>query len=297
MEALQKNGWTARVVPVQRLDDAHGRVQAHLASGELPRPAADHLAQETIVTLPAEVPRPQAVVVAATRRPLTRAVVTVAGGEHVVPVPPHYAGYYSQPKRFEAALREALAPHGHMAALCQAPLKTLAAGTGLARYGRNNIAYIEGFGSYLLLAACVTDAAPPEDAVWGEALQLERCERCSACLRACPSGAIQEDRFLLHTECCLTFMNESEAPFPEWVDPGWHTCAVGCLRCQQVCPENARVDLAVEPPERFDARETGAILAGDQSMLSPATREKLERCGLDYSAALIARNLQAMLGL
>ena len=111
--------------------------------------------------MPAAVERPRSVVIAATARPLTRALLTVDGVEHVVAVPPHYAGYFSMPRRFEATLREALAPLGLRAALCAAPLKTLAAGAGLARYGRNNIAYVPGLGSYLLLAAAVSDAPPP----------------------------------------------------------------------------------------------------------------------------------------
>ena len=146
------------------------------------------------------------------------------------------------------------------------------------------------------VAAHLTDAPAPVWAEWGEALQLECCERCSACLRACPSDAIGADRFLLHTEPCLTFVIESEEPFPTWVDPAWYAWAVGCLRCQQVCPENAAVELLVEPPERFDGAETAAILAGDQTRLTAGTREKLRRCGLDYSATLIARNIRALLG-
>jgi epoxyqueuosine reductase len=90
-------------------------------------------------------------------------------------------------------------------------------------------------------------------------------------------------------------LNECEAPFPAWVEPSWHAWAIGCLRCQQVCPENATVELLVEPPERFDEAESAAILAGDQIRLGAATRTKLARCGLDYSASLIARNIRALL--
>ena len=92
-------------------------------------------------------------------------------------------------------------------------------------------------------------------------------------------------------------VNEDRAPFPAWVDPAWHTCAVGCLRCQQVCPENADVELTVEPAETFDELESAAILATtDRSELAAGTLAKLERCGLDYSPDLIARNLRALLG-
>jgi len=294
--ALAEHGWQARVVAADHLDELRARLTRTLASGALPEPAASHIAQEVAFALPEGMEAARAVVIGAVARPLTQATLTLGGSEHTVPVPPHYAGYYTVPDQLAAVVAAALAPSGHRAVRFEPPLKTLAACSGLARYGRNNIAYVPGLGSYLLLAACATDAPPPDDAAWDEPLELERCERCSACLRACPTGAIQADRFLLHTERCLTLVNEDRAPFPEWVDPAWHTCAVGCLRCQQVCPENAGIELIVDPPELFDDKESAAILAAtDRAELSAATLDKLERCGLDYSPDLIARNLTALL--
>lgn len=298
LAAARTAGWRARVVAAERLGELRERVAGVLASGELPAATAAHLAGETAFALPAELPQPRSVVVAAMARPLTLATLTVAGERHAVPVPPHYAGYHTVPESLAAAVDEALAPGGFSAVSFQPPLKTLAACSGLARYGRNNITYVAGLGSYLILAACASDAPPPEDAVWEEPRRLERCERCSACLRACPSDAIATDRFLLQTDRCLTGINEDEAPFPTWVDPAWHHCAVGCLRCQQACPENATIELRVAPPQVFDEQESAAILAATPAeRLSPATREKLASSGLDYSTTLIARNLRALLGL
>lgn len=297
LDALAAAGWTARVVAAERMEEIRDRVAGILASGELPGPTARHLAGELAFAWPDGVPEARAVVVAATPRPLTRATLTVDGEPREVVVPPHYAGYRTVPDGLAEVLGGALAATGHRAARFEPPLKTLAARAGLARYGRNNVTYVPGLGSYLMLAACATDAPPPPDAVWSEPLRLDRCERCSACLRACPSGAIRPDRFLLQTDRCLTMVNEDEAPFPEWVDPAWHHCAVGCLRCQQSCPENAAVELRIAPAETFDERETAAVLAATpRDELPAATREKLERCGLDYSPALIARNLHALLG-
>jgi epoxyqueuosine reductase len=133
-------------------------------------------------------------------------------------------------------------------------------------------------------------------AFWLYPVALDRCTTCGACGKTCPTGAIGAERFLLHTERCLTYHNERTAPFPEWIEPGWHHTAVGCLRCQRVCPVNAGHGPQEAPPERFDAQETAAILAATPSAdLPERTRAKMRRCGLDYSAELIARNLRALL--
>jgi len=296
VEALADRGWSARVAAASRLSNLRSRVAAVLESGDLPDEAAARIAEDIAFALPEGLEAARSVIVGAVARPLTQAKLTIEGAERTVPVPPHYAGYFSVPDELAEVAGAALAPFGHRAVRFEPPLKTLAACAGLARYGRNNITYVPGLGSYVMLAACASDAPPPDDASWAEPLLLARCDRCSACLRACPTGAIRADRFLLKTERCLTFVNEDRAPFPAWVDPAWHTCAVGCLRCQQVCPENAGVELAVEAPEVFDERESAAILAATaHSEHAPSTLAKLQSCGLDYSPDLIARNLLALL--
>jgi epoxyqueuosine reductase len=290
--AASAAGWTVRAVDVACLDEVCGRVDEALRTSGFTDDVAGHLGEEAAIPWPEKLEGARSVVVGALARPLTRATLTVGGTQHTVPVPPHYAGYETTPDGLAAAAGAALAPFGRRAVRIEPPLKTLAVGAGLARYGRNNITYVPGLGSYVQLAACLTDAEPPADAAWGEGQMLDRCERCSACMRACPSGAIRADRFLLQTDRCLTWMNESLKPLPDWVEPGWHTCAVGCLRCQQACPENAVVDLAVEAPEEFDEKETAAILrAAPLEEYSADARARLRRSGLDYSPAIIARNL------
>jgi epoxyqueuosine reductase len=294
VEQLTTSGWTARVVAAEHLAELRSRVDEILASGDLPDPTVEEIAADFAWT--DELQRGRSVVVAATPRPLTQATLTVAGQEHVVLVPPPYADYRRVLYGLAAPLTEALAPAGYAAVGFEPPLKTLAACAGLTRYGRNNIAYVGGLGSYFQIAACATDAPPPVDEHWGEPRQLDRCDGCNACLRACPTGAIRADRFLLHTDRCLTIMNQSKEPFPGWVDPSWHHCGVGCLRCQQRCPENARVKPHVAPAIVFDEAETAAILATEPTgRFDPAIRQKLAQCGLDRSPASIVRNLQALL--
>jgi epoxyqueuosine reductase len=300
MDDLADEGVRARAVPAGRLDDVRARVSRALDDADLPSAVAAAVADDIAFALPKDHRTWRSVVVFALARPLTRATLTWHGREHTVPVPPHYAGYGAVPRAIARRVDELLRPAGFAAAHCEPPLKTLAACAGLARYGRNTIAYVDGLGSWLQLGACVADAPPPDDALWGEPQVLERCERCTACLRACPTGALSGGRFLLHTERCLTYHNESRAPLPDWLDGSVHHAAVGCLRCQQACPENRGAGPAEAPPETFDEAETAAILAaGDgapaSTDLDPSTRDKLARCGLDYSPAVVARNLRLLL--
>jgi epoxyqueuosine reductase len=311
VDELEAQGIKACVLPVERLDDARRRVDEAIAGAEFPEVVAANLADDLSTPLPEGEWR--SLVIAAVGRPLTQANLTWRGETRTIVVPPHYAGYAAVPRAMAARVDELLRPAGFRAAHCEPPLKTLATGAGLARYGRNNVTYVPGLGSWLQLGACVSDAPPPEGAEWGDPQVLDRCERCSACLRACPTQAIGGERFVLHTERCLTFHNESRDPLPEWIDPGAHHTAVGCLRCQQACPENVRVELVQAAPEWFDEEETAAILAAEHLAadasadsvgeaaaeqwpgVADATREKLARCGLDYSPKVIARNIRVLL--
>ena len=182
IESLAGQGWSARVVGAERLIDLHARVAAVLDSGDLPAEAAARLAGD-LEAVPPDAPPARSVIVAAVARPLTQATLTIGGDEDTVPVPPHYAGGTEAARTGSvAAAGAALAPFGYAAARFEPALKTLAACAGLARYGRNNIAYVPGLGSYFMLAACVNNAPPPGDAVWEEPLPLARCERCRSAL-------------------------------------------------------------------------------------------------------------------
>jgi epoxyqueuosine reductase len=292
--ALAEAGWQARVVPVARLDDVKARLQ-EVVHGSFDAETEAYLLKWTSYEMP-QTPTPRSVIVGATQRPLTQAVLTWRGEEHTVEIPPHYAGYRTTPDRLAVAARAALEPFGYSAARFEPPLKTLAACSGLAQYGYNNIAFVDGLGSYLMLAACVSDAPAPDEAFWGEPHWLGRCSTCGACRRSCPTGAIAEHRLLLHTERCLTLHNEHTDPLPIWITPEMHHVAVGCLRCQQACPVNKKVELVVAEPEHFDEAETAAILAaGPAEKRSAETIDKMAHCGLDYDPQLIARNVRLLL--
>jgi epoxyqueuosine reductase len=165
----------------------------------------------------------------------------------------------------------------------------------MARYGRNNIAYVEEMGSFVRLKAFLSDM-PTDKGDWFEPRVMEECYKCEACIDRCPTGAIAPDRFLIHAEKCITFLNENAGNFPGWLDPTWHNSLIGCMLCQLVCPVNRLFAGWEEEGESFDEAETELILNGvlpDELPLE--TAQKLNRGYMVDYLDLIPRNLRALL--
>lgn len=175
------------------------------------------------------------------------------------------------------------------------PLKTLAARSGLAQYGRNNICYVAGMGSFFQLVGAFSDL-PAEDDAWGEPKALARCESCVACLRQGPTAASASDRFLLRAERCLTYHNEAAGGFPSWIHPSWHHCLIGCLRCQTACPENRTVRKWFEDRAEFSERETALLVRSVPFHELPAeTAAKLRSLEINEDYRLLCRNLSMII--
>jgi len=206
-------------------------------------------------------------------------------------------GYLRRPrKRLLGFVREILGPAGFTVARADGPMKTIATGTGLARYGRSNLSYIFGLGSFYHLALLASDLACDDSRRLRPEL-LPRCEGCRACLVACPTGAIAEDRFLLHAERCLSFWNEKPAcvPFPTWIKPEWHNAIGGCLLCQQACPENRPFLAEIVEGPTFDEETTRLLLAGTKKEDFPKEVQPiLEEWWLTYLLDILPRNLGAL---
>ncbi|HWQ45865.1 MAG TPA: 4Fe-4S double cluster binding domain-containing protein [Longilinea sp.] len=140
-------------------------------------------------------------------------------------------------------------------------LKLLAVRSGLARYGRNNISYVEGMGSFIMLRCFVTDYKFTEDH-WQELGMMARCEGCSLCQKLCPGGAIRSDRFVIDVSRCVTLYNEVEGDFPAWIPAGAHNAILGCMKCQAACPGNREAIQHFIPVEDITTEETGEFISG-----------------------------------
>ncbi|MFX0155457.1 MAG: 4Fe-4S double cluster binding domain-containing protein [Candidatus Hodarchaeota archaeon] len=212
-------------------------------------------------------------------------------------IPPTYLYGRKVSNQMIELLNGILQPEGYHVAYATLPQKTLAVRSGLAKYGRNNITYVEGMGSFHRLTTLYSDY-PTEEGNWHELQMMELCKECSACTQKCPTGAIPTDRFLLRAERCITFHNEHppETPFPEWIDPTWHNCLVGCLHCQKICPVNKKIINWTEPGPDFSEEETKLILNGTNiDDLPIKTKEKIEKFDLVSYLEIIPRNLKVFL--
>jgi epoxyqueuosine reductase len=149
-------------------------------------------------------------IVVAVPRPQTRAIFTWNRQRRPLILPPTYTAYKGITEQIENLLAKVLDEKGYRSTGTALPLKLLAVRSGLGQYGRNNLCYVSGMGSFLQLVAVYSDMPCQEDS-WQEATMLQSCEKCELCRRACPTGAISSDRFLLLAERCTTYHNEKEA--------------------------------------------------------------------------------------
>jgi len=258
------------------------------------------------------------VIVLAVPRAAHRLTFSLPTGPFQAVMPPTYRSYRALFTAVHDDLTTGPLPSGVRLMALGAPLKNVAARLGLVTYGRNNVTYLAGGGSYHQLVGFVVDAPHPglpggdsrprnrESGAAGAAASpgvamSPACMDCRACVKACPTGAISGDRFLLHAERCLTFINENPGDWPEWVPSSAHKCLVGCLTCQQVCPPNKGRLKFVDLEPAFTEEETAAILedgstpAARRRRVWKAVKVKLAELGFPGHEDSLTRNLTACL--
>ncbi len=238
------------------------------------------------------------VLIVAMPRPAHLVGFDIAGKNFNALLPPTYFRYR---QTFEE-VRMDLATNGLAGTRLEylnAPLKAIASRLGLVRYGRNNISYVAGLGSYIQLFGYWMDDAlfpEPEESSAAAPSLLPQCENCGICVSICPTDAISENRVLIRAERCLTFVNENTGDWPLWVNPKAHNCLVGCLECQRSCPANP--ELQIEHTGLFfSAAETRLLLSGHSTADDRAEtgiRMKLAWLGQPYIESVLGRNLLAL---
>ena len=235
----------------------------------------------------------QSIIIATKSQPICCVRFLYGGAGHDVIVPPTYDNITD--KMAFSILSEILEPEGYRFSKINLPEKLLLVFCGIAKYGRNNITYVDGMGSFHRPVVFITDAGL-EELEWRNPESHEKCNKCKICFKYCPTGAIANDRFLLKAERCLTYHNERDFSFPEWIKSEWHNSLIGCMLCQNVCPLNKDYVGNIENVVSFSEQETLQILKNSPiTDLSPGTTDKLKKLNLIPEYNLLGRNLSALI--
>jgi epoxyqueuosine reductase len=153
-------------------------------------------------------------------------------------------------QRLADRLRQAIGPFGHRVFTDSAPLLEveLAQRSGIGWRGKHTLALSREGGSMFFLGEILVDLPLPLTPPGGA-----HCGECSACIAACPTGAIVAP-YRLDARRCISYLTiEHDGPIPLEFRAALGNRIYGCDDCQLVCPWNKFARRSPLPD--FDARQ------------------------------------------
>jgi epoxyqueuosine reductase len=192
--------------------------------------------------------------------------------------------------QFVELIREQIGEVGGRVFVDSAPVleKAWAAKSGLGWVGKNSNLISKQRGSFFFLAELILDLNLDTDT-----LVTDHCGTCTACIDACPTGAIVGDKIVDGSKCISYFTIELKESVPsEWKEKldDW---AFGCDVCQDVCPWNRFSIQHNEPrffaePERLNLSKSEWKEMTEETFHAVFGKTPLMRAGLAHIQSTIA---------
>lgn len=148
--------------------------------------------------------------------------------------------------------------------------KQWAVAAGIGWQGKHSLVISPQLGSWLFLGVLAINRALP-----GDPLLPDRCGTCTACLTACPTGAIVAPH-VVDARRCLAYLTieQREMPHRECLPVQAGNWVFGCDICQDVCPWNRKL---AKPTSEPDYRPR-------PGMVRPLLRELAEMSETEFAA-------------
>ncbi|HWJ02503.1 MAG TPA: tRNA epoxyqueuosine(34) reductase QueG, partial [Verrucomicrobiae bacterium] len=116
--------------------------------------------------------------------------------------------------------------------------RALAVEGGLGWAGKNCALINPVFGSWVFLGQLYTDLVLETDRP-----SPHDCGECELCLRACPTGALQE-AYIINPHRCISYLTQMKGFVPVQLRQYMGNNIYGCDTCQNVCPANRSARLS-----------------------------------------------------
>lgn len=116
------------------------------------------------------------------------------------------------------------------------PARRACARAGIVDFGKNNFAYTDNEGSFILLYTFLVDTELEYDTPTTKS----KCPPgCTACVNSCPTKALSVGK--LTPSKCMLFRNMTPMEIPNDIRENLGTRIHGCDICQKACPRNKKI--------------------------------------------------------